>query len=94
MALCRPVARRGAFRLRRIGRRGLTGAKPEAVCHWAFEMVAARPDDTLDDLFPGSGAVAEAWRTWRLKFALPDEPAARVAAPIGVQDQAADGAEP
>lgn len=30
-------------------RRGLTGAKPEAVCHWAFEMVAARPDDTLDD---------------------------------------------
>jgi hypothetical protein len=26
----------------------------------------------LDDLFPGSGAVAEAWRTWRLKFALPE----------------------
>ena len=34
-------------------------------------MVAARPDDTLDDLFPGTGVVAEAWRTWRLKFALP-----------------------
>ncbi|EYR84282.1 MULTISPECIES: hypothetical protein [Alphaproteobacteria] len=73
-------------------RRGLTGAKPEAVCHWAFEMVAARPDDTLDDLFPGTGAVAQAWRTWRLKFALPDEPAARSAAPRGVQDRAADGA--
>ncbi len=57
-------------------RRGLTGAKPEAVCHWAFETVAARPDDTLDDLFPGTGAVAEAWRTWRLKFALPDDPVA------------------
>lgn len=55
-------------------RRGLTGAKPEAVCHWAFEMVAARPDDQLDDLFPGSGAVSRAWETWRGKFALPDGP--------------------
>lgn len=58
-------------------KRGLTGAKPEAVCHWAFELLGARPDDDLDDMFPGSGAVAEAWRTWRLKFALP---------PIGVAD--------
>ena len=57
-------------------RRGLTGAKPEVVAHWAFETVAARPDDTLDDLFPGTGAVAEAWRTWRLKFALPGDPVA------------------
>lgn len=54
-------------------RRGLTGAKPEAVCHWAFEMVGARPEDTLHDLFPGTGAVAAAWRTWGLKFALPPE---------------------
>jgi hypothetical protein len=57
-------------------RRGLTGAKPEAVCHWAFEMVAARPDDTLDDLFPGTGAVTKAWANWRLKFALPADPCA------------------
>ncbi|MBN9567060.1 MAG: hypothetical protein J0H79_05570 [Alphaproteobacteria bacterium] len=57
-------------------RRGLTGAKPEAVCHWAFEMVAARPDDTLDDLFPGTGAVTKAWANWRLKFALPADPGA------------------
>lgn len=55
-------------------KRGLTGAKPEAVCHWAFEMVGARPDDHLDDMFPGTGAVTEAWRTWRLKFALPLDP--------------------
>jgi hypothetical protein len=52
-------------------KRGLTGAKPEAVCHWAFELLGARPEDELDDLFPGTGAVTEAWRTWRLKFALP-----------------------
>ena len=55
-------------------------------------MVAARPDDTLDDLFPGTGAVTEAWRTWQLKFALPGEPAARAAAPIGVQERPAEGA--
>jgi hypothetical protein len=54
-------------------RRGLTGAKPVAVCHWAFELVGARPEDDLDDMFPGSGAVSEAWRTWRGKFTLPGD---------------------
>lgn len=54
-------------------RKGLTGAKPEAVCHWAFEMVGARPEDELDDMFPGTGAVSAAWRTWGLKFALPQD---------------------
>lgn len=52
-------------------KRGLTGAKPEAVCHWAFELAAARPDDDLHDLFPGTGAVSRAWRTWQGKFTLP-----------------------
>ena len=52
-------------------KRGLTGAKPAAVCHWAFELAAAHPDDELTDLFPGTGAVTEAWRTWRGKFTLP-----------------------
>ncbi|RDD70319.1 hypothetical protein [Paracoccus versutus] len=55
-------------------RRGLTGTKPEAVCHWAFEMVAARPEDALDDLFPGTGAVTAAWHSWQRKFTLPDDP--------------------
>lgn len=54
-------------------RRGLTGAKPEAVCHWAFELMAARPEDDLDDLFPGTGAVGRAWQTWQGKFMLPAE---------------------
>jgi len=52
-------------------RRGLTGTKPEAVCHWAFEMLGARPDDALDDLYPGTGAVTRAWESWRRKFVLP-----------------------
>ena len=54
-------------------RRGMTGAKPEAVCHWAFEMVGAHPSDQLDDLFPGTGAVSKAWGTWQRKFTLPLE---------------------
>jgi hypothetical protein len=53
-------------------KKGLTGAKPEKVCHWAFEMVGAHPDDELVDLFPGTGAVTEAWRTWKGKFTLPE----------------------
>lgn len=52
-------------------RRGLTGAKPEKVCHWAFEMVGARPDDELIDLYPDTGAVSKAWSTWQGLFALP-----------------------
>ena len=41
--------------------RGLVGAKPRAFCHWVFDLLGARAGDTLDDLFPGSGAVKCAW---------------------------------
>lgn len=54
-------------------KRGLTGAKPEAVVHWALEVVAARPDDELHDLFPGTGAVTSAWLSWCGKFTLPQD---------------------
>ncbi len=64
-------------------KRGLTGAKPENVCHWAFEMVGAHSDDDLSDLYPGSGAVAEAWKTWQSKlFHLPAEDADNSAAAL------------
>ena len=46
-------------------KKGLVGAKPEAVCLWAFEMMGAEPDDTLDDLYPGTGAVTRAWTKWQ-----------------------------
>ena len=61
-------------------KRGLVGAKPERVCHWAFEMVGARPDDELADLFPGTGAVSAAWARWQRLFALPLDDAKRGAA--------------
>lgn len=50
--------------------RGLTGAKPERVCMWAFEVLGMHPDDELVDLFPGSGAVSRAWEKWRGQFVL------------------------
>lgn len=45
-------------------KRGLTGAKPDAVCRWLFEVMGAEPHDTLEDLFPGTGAVGAAWDRW------------------------------
>jgi hypothetical protein len=46
------------------------GAKPEAVCRWAFEVVGAEPTDELHDLYPGTGAVTEAWNKWRSELRL------------------------
>ena len=40
------------------------GAKPAAVCRWIFGLLGAAPGDTLDDLFPGSGAVTRAWAAY------------------------------
>jgi hypothetical protein len=51
-------------------KRGLSGAKPEAVCRWAFEVLGMEPGDTLDDLYPGTGAVGKAWDRWRAELQL------------------------
>jgi hypothetical protein len=40
------------------------GARPAAVCRWIFTLLGAAPGDTLDDLFPGSGAVSQAWAAY------------------------------
>jgi hypothetical protein len=45
-------------------RRGLAGAKPEAVSHWIFQMLGAEPTDEFHDLFPGTEAVTAAWRSF------------------------------
>jgi hypothetical protein len=42
-------------------KRGMTGAKPRDFCRWVFDLLGAKRGDALDDLFPGSGAVAAAW---------------------------------
>ena len=51
-------------------KRGLTGAKPERVCRWLFEVMGMTRDDDLVDLFPGTGAVTDAWEAWRSQLAL------------------------
>lgn len=42
----------------------LVGMKPPQFSVWIFEHLGALPGDELDDLFPGSGAVALAWRRY------------------------------
>jgi hypothetical protein len=51
-------------------RRGLIGAKPESVCRWLFEVMGCEPEDELVDLFPGTGAVTQAWEAWRSQLSL------------------------
>ena len=55
-------------------KRGLTGAKPEPVVHWALEVLGAHPDDDFHDLYPGTGSVLKAWKNWQGKFVLPADP--------------------
>ena len=51
-------------------KKGLSGAKPPAVCMWAFELAGAHYQDTLDDMYPGTGAVTDAWKAWQLLFSV------------------------
>ena len=39
----------------------MIGGKPRDFCRWMFGLLGARVGDTLDDLFPGTGAVGAAW---------------------------------
>lgn len=42
-------------------KKGLTGAKPLPVCDWVLHLLGFLPgEDTLDDLYPGTGAMGEA----------------------------------
>ena len=54
------------------------GQKPEAFCRWLFLWLGAEPgEDTLDDLFPGSGAVGRAWDRWNEQPSLLSVPSER-----------------
>lgn len=46
-------------------KKGCVGAKPASFCLWLFDLLNMQPSDTLDDLFPGSGAVAATWDAFR-----------------------------
>jgi len=47
--------------------RGFPGQKPEGYVHWLLSCLSYDPGtDTVEDLFPGSGAMARACSTYRL----------------------------
>lgn len=45
--------------------RGTHGAKPDAFCYWLFTLLGMQRGDTLVDLYPGSGAVSDAWEQYQ-----------------------------
>ncbi len=48
------------------------GQKPEAFCMWLFAWLGGAPEDSFDDLFPGSGAVGRAWARFVQQLPLPN----------------------
>ena len=44
----------------------ILGEKPAAFCRWVFELLGLEPGDELVDVFPGSGAVMEAFEGVRV----------------------------
>ena len=42
----------------------VTGMKPPQFAVWMFCQLGARPGDELVDVYPGSGAIGEAWRRY------------------------------
>lgn len=46
-------------------KRGLSGAKPPQFAHWILDVLNIQIGDTLDDIFPGSGAVSDVWQQWQ-----------------------------
>ena len=46
-------------------KKGLSGAKPKEFCFWLFEILGMEKEDTLDDLFPGTGIVTRALKEWK-----------------------------
>lgn len=59
----------------------LVGMKPPGFSEWLFHQLGALAGDELADLYPGSGAVSEAWRRYAVVPAgepsLPPAPATR-----------------
>jgi hypothetical protein len=53
------------FTFRTLPDGSVIGRKPRAFCFWLFEVLGLEPQDELHDLFPGNGAVTDAWQRWR-----------------------------
>lgn len=53
--------------------KGLSGAKPIGFCYWLFDVLNIQPEDSLQDLFPGTGVVSRALELWRSTETLVEE---------------------
>jgi hypothetical protein len=51
--------------VRRTDPRRVIGAKPAAFARWMFDLLGAQTQDSLDDLYPGSGGIGRAWDVFR-----------------------------
>ncbi|PZS15174.1 MAG: hypothetical protein DLM64_00295 [Solirubrobacterales bacterium] len=60
----------------------LIGMKPPQFSVWVFRQLGATRSDTLEDVFPGSGAVSEAWRRYVGAVAETRPPAIPDASPL------------
>lgn len=49
-------------------KKGLTGAKPENLCYWIFDVLNMQPQDNFYDLFPGTGIVGDAWQNYKTDY--------------------------
>lgn len=47
-----------------------TGSKPEGFCEWVIRCLGAEQEDTLADLYPGSGAMTRAWEKFQAQLQL------------------------
>lgn len=67
--------------------RGFRGAKPEAFVAWVLDLLGARPEDEVVDLFHGSGAVGRAIDAWRKQGRMPLKVGTSSDSTSGVGDQ-------
>ena len=67
------------------------GAKPPAFSRWITSLLGATPDDTIDDLFPGSGAVGRELAAFAAQPQLVEfpaqEPAGRGSGGLGARNE-------
>lgn len=52
------------------GKRPFPGVKPPGFCEWIIRCLGAEPEDTLVDLFPGTGIMGEVWERFQRQPAL------------------------
>lgn len=52
----------------------VVGQKPDGFLWWLFRVLNAQAGDTMDDLFPGSGAVGRAWEAFCAQPVMPERP--------------------